>query len=67
MTALLQAIGGLSCKSMEVFEAAMDKVHQLVREWGIPPPQEGWKAWSQIYKVVAREARLVFEADGMTN
>ena len=34
----------------------LTRLQRDMAAWGLPPPEEGWKAWSSRYKDAATEA-----------
>ena len=48
----------------------MGTLTRLQREmaaWGVPPPEEGWKAWSVRYKNAATDADAAPGEEGWTS
>lgn len=62
----LQATGGLSGASLDSIVASLDALQEAMKDWGVPPPAEGWKAWCAGYQNATKDARAAFEVEGVS-
>jgi len=62
----MQATGGLSGASLDSIVTALNDLQESMSGWGVPPPGEGWKAWSKSYQNATKDAKSAFEIEGMS-
>ena len=60
----MQATGGLNGASLDGIVASLDGLQEAMREWGVSPPAEGWKAWCAGYQNATKDAKAAFEVEG---
>ena len=49
---------------MESAVASLEELQEAMADWGVPPPSEGWAAWSQSFKDVLEQSKAPPTADG---
>ena len=64
ISSVTQATGGLSGASLDGIVESLDGLQEAMREWGVAPPAEGWKAWCAGHQNATKDAKAAFEVEG---